>query len=247
MDYDDFGKLAADPQLSAKRKVARLEDMDESAIFPDIAAKTSLEPAKTVLDIGCGCSRPTVELIEFCHRRGIACVLVDHPKMIQPLEKYKQKMPRLTLIGDRFPSARPRIQAVGGEYDVIICYSVLHYVKDMNIFKFVDEIVELLAPGGRLLLADLPNESKKQRFLATEFGREFHQRWSGGQPPAARNREQLPALIDDSVVLQLISRYRAAGFEAYVLPQPAGLPFCYSREDVLITRYPAPPRPGVPG
>ena len=44
-----------------------------------------------------------------------------------------------------------------------------------NVFEFVDRRLELLAPGGQLLLGDLPNVSKRKRFFASEAGRRFHQ------------------------------------------------------------------------
>jgi hypothetical protein len=42
--------------------------------------------------------------------------------------------------------------------------------------------------------------------------------------------------IDDSVILGLLARTRAQGFDAYLLPQPPDLRFANRREDVLIRR-----------
>jgi hypothetical protein len=42
--------------------------------------------------------------------------------------------------------------------------------------------------------------------------------------------------IDDAVVFALVQRARAAGFDAYVLPQDASLPMANRREDILIVR-----------
>jgi hypothetical protein len=38
------------------------------------------------------------------------------------------------------------------------------------------------------------------------------------------------------VVFAVLQRARAAGFHAYVLPQPAHLPLANRREDILIVR-----------
>lgn len=43
-------------------------------------------------------------------------------------------------------------------------------------------------------------------------------------------------MIDDAVVLSLVSRSRAAGFNAFVVPQAANLPMANRREDILILR-----------
>jgi hypothetical protein len=42
--------------------------------------------------------------------------------------------------------------------------------------------------------------------------------------------------IDDAVVMSLIQRARAQGFDAYVLPQSQALPMANRREDILIVR-----------
>src|SRR5262249_16034137 len=42
--------------------------------------------------------------------------------------------------------------------------------------------------------------------------------------------------IDDAVVLAVLARARAAGFDAYLLPQSPDLPMANRREDILITR-----------
>jgi hypothetical protein len=42
--------------------------------------------------------------------------------------------------------------------------------------------------------------------------------------------------MDDAVVIALVSRARAAGFDAWLLPQPAGLPMANRREDIVIAR-----------
>ena len=45
-----------------------------------------------------------------------------------------------------------------------------------------------------------------------------------------------PGKIDDAVILGLLARSRAAGFDAYVVTQPEELPMATRREDILIRR-----------
>jgi cyclopropane fatty-acyl-phospholipid synthase-like methyltransferase len=219
--------------------------MDESKIFEDAMGKLQLMDAKTVMDIGCGCSTPALDLVEFCKSTGAVCVLVDHPNVVGILRRHCRGNKNIVLIGGKFPEVRERISrllalrkpAVVDSFDAIICYNVLHHIVDMNCFKFLDEAVSLLGRGGRLLIGDIPNESKKQRFLSTRWGKNFHRKWSGGKEPPERDFEELPAFFDDSTSLQILQRYRAAGFETYLLPQDERLPFCYTREDILIVRH----------
>jgi hypothetical protein len=42
--------------------------------------------------------------------------------------------------------------------------------------------------------------------------------------------------FDDKTVLELAGRFRSEGFHAYMLPQPADLPFGRTREDMLVIR-----------
>lgn len=42
--------------------------------------------------------------------------------------------------------------------------------------------------------------------------------------------------MDDTVVLSILSRARAQGFHAWVVPQGEGLPMANRREDILIRK-----------
>ena len=106
-----------------------------------------------------------------------------------------------------------------------------------NVWEFLDRSLELLAPGGRLLIGDVPNLSKRRRFFSSEAGIAYHRRFTGGdEPPQVEWNRPEPRQIDDAVVLGLLSRARAAGFDACVVPQADELPMANRREDLLIYR-----------
>jgi hypothetical protein len=108
---------------------------------------------------------------------------------------------------------------------------------EASVHAFVDAALTLLAPGGRLLLADLPNASMRRRFLASEAGRAFHREYvgDGSDPPVAW--PQLPAgELDDGILFGLMARARDAGYHAWLVPQTAGLPMANRREDLLCER-----------
>jgi hypothetical protein len=114
---------------------------------------------------------------------------------------------------------------------------VQYAYADASIFDFVDAAMELLAPGGRLLLGDLPNASMRRRFLASEAGAAHHRAYTGrDEDPDVRFNVLERGEMDDAVVIALVSRARAAGFDAWLLPQPAGLPMANRREDIVIAR-----------
>jgi hypothetical protein len=147
--------------------------------------------------------------------------------------------PTTTRIGGRFPDECDGLLAdLGGRAHCVLAYGVLSCVfVDGNVFDFVDRSLELLAPGGQLLLADLPNRSKRKRFFASDAGIRFHQEFMGtsARPEVSFNVLE-PGALDDAIVLGIVARCRAAGFDAYIVPQRDGLPFSNRREDILVTR-----------
>jgi hypothetical protein len=114
----------------------------------------------------------------------------------------------------------------------------LQYVfVEGSFIDFVDACLSLLAPGGQLLLGDIPNQSKRKRFFASAAGVAHHQSFTGtNEVPAVAFNALGRSKIDDAVVLAVVARARAAGFDAYVVPQAPDLPMANRREDVLIVR-----------
>jgi hypothetical protein len=118
-------------------------------------------------------------------------------------------------------------------------------MKNMRaVEKFIDAAIALLKPGGALLLGDLPNEDNTKRFRVSEAGKEFETEWRArmkkeesatGDPFGIFSDADTLRTFDDAKILHLLARYRAAGLNAHVLPQPSNLPFGHTREDILIT------------
>jgi hypothetical protein len=147
--------------------------------------------------------------------------------------------PGLVKVPGRYPAeAGPLFAEFAGRVDVIVCYSVLHYVfAEQPLFVFLDCSLGLLAEGGQLLLGDIPNVSKRKRFFRSAAGVRHHQEFTGsGEVPAVAFNTLEPGKIDDAVVLAILDRCRAAGFDAYVVPQPPALPMANRREDIVILR-----------
>ena len=238
LDFAGFARLAGDERLSKYQKIGFPDSYRqgfEAAIFADIRSKLPRlgERGRTVLDIGPGCSDLPGMLIDLCAAQGHRLVLVDSPEMLAQLSErpFVEKRPGM------FPRDRRALADLCGGVDVILCYSVLHYIYvDADVNDFLDALLELLAPGGEALIGDIPNVSKRRRFFASEAGVAFHRAFTGTDslPPAEDGSNT--NRIDDAIIANLLQRARAAGSDAYWLPQPPSLPMANRRDDILIRR-----------
>jgi hypothetical protein len=239
LDFAGFAKLAEDDSLSKYERIGFPDFYRsgfETKIFADICTKLPRlnERELTVLDIGPGCSDLPMMLIGHCRAQGHRLCLIDSPQMLARLPEapFIDKRPGL------FPKCRDALADLRGSVAVMLCYSVLHYVfVDANVFDFVDVALELLAPGGEFLIGDIPNASKRRRFFTSKAGIAFHRVFTGTDTmPPVDDNVSVRGTLDDAVVMALLARARAAGADAYVVPQDPALPMANRREDILIRR-----------
>ena len=238
--YESFRRRATDPSLSTHEKVGFPDvyrEGREELIFDDIVSKlTRLSMRQqVVVDIGAGCGGLATLMMASCAEQGHRLFQVDSPEMLALLPD----APSVVRSPGRFPDdCTNLIDELRGRAHCVLAYGVLPCVfVESNVFEFVDRALELLAPGGQLLLGDLANISKRKRFFASEAGVRFHQDFmdTSERPKISFNILE-PGAFDDAVVLAIVSRCRSAGFDAYVVPQRDGLPFANRREDILVAR-----------
>lgn len=240
LSYEAFRRRARDPELSPYEKIGFPDSYRsgrEEAIFADIRRKLHHleDTGKLVVDIGPGCSGLPRMIIDLCRRRGHTIVLVDSPEMLALLPDGDG----VVKVPGRFPDeCAALIDRKQAKVDVVLVYSVFHYVfAESNPFDFLDRCLELLRPGGELLIGDIPSRSKRQRFFSSAAGIRFHQQFMDTpELPDAVTKGSERGSIDDAVTLSLVLRARTAGFDAYVMPQPDDLPMANRREDILIRR-----------
>lgn len=239
LGFEDFRRLATDPALSPYEKIGFPDSYRagfERAIHADILAK--LPPLRRagacVLDVGPGCSELPRMVIEDAVRLGQELHLVDSAEMLALLPQAEG----VTATAAFFPDCPELIATLAGRVDAAIVYSVLHYLfVDTNLWRFLDAMLGLLAPGGHCLIGDIPNVSMRRRFFDSATGKAFHRAYVGrDEDPVVRHNAIEAGQIDDSVVFAILQRARAAGFHAFVLPQPDSLPMHNRREDILIVR-----------
>lgn len=237
--FSEFRERARDSSLSAYEKIGFPDAYRQGKaqiILEDIISK--LIPLKQrqrkVLDIGAGCSDLPVALMEHCARQEHDLVLVDSEEMLAPLPI----LPTTTKVAGAFPACKQAITRIHERFDAILVYSVAQYVfVEASLWGFVDSLAEMLAEGGYLLIGDLPNVSKRKRFLMSDQGKAFHgANFDPTTQPKVSFNQLEHGLMDDAVILSIVARMRAAGFDAYILPQADTLPMANRREDILIYR-----------
>lgn len=240
LDFAAFKELAKDETLSPHEKIGFPDSYraeKEKIIFEDIKSKLSNlnKSGQVIVDIGAGCGALAFLLIEHCLKKENTLILIDSEEMLSRLPDEQ----RLIKIPGYYPNDYQEfLEKYKKRVDVILTYSVLHYVFDEgNLFKFLDSTLELLADGGECLIGDVPNISKRKRFFASRTGIEFHQEFMNttDAPEVEFNRIE-SGQMDDAVLISLMMRARLAGFDAYILPQKDDLPMANRREDIFIRR-----------
>lgn len=239
LGFDDFRKMAKDPSLSVHERIGFPDEYragKDDAILRDIVSKLPLlaEKNQIVLDIGPGCGSLAFRFLEHCRKQSHRVIAVDAEEVLNhlPDDDFIEKLPAY------FPNCPELFQKQEGKINVVVAYSIFHYVfTESSFFGFLDRALSLLAGGGEFLIGDIPNVSMRKRFFSSEAGIRFHQNFTGrNERPTVEFNTIEHESIDDSVILAILARARAAGFEAYVLPQNRELPMANRREDILIRR-----------
>jgi 2-polyprenyl-3-methyl-5-hydroxy-6-metoxy-1,4-benzoquinol methylase len=237
--YNEFRTRARDEALSRNQRAGFPDEFRSGrsdSILRDIGDK--LPAFRTcrarLLDIGCGCGELAEAIIKSAGQNKQSLTLIDSAEMLDqlPAASHMRKV-----IGP-FPACLSELDSRLDRFDGILVYSVAQYVfSEANLFRFVDAAIGLLSDEGALLLGDLPNASMRKRFIVSPSGSRYHKAHYPEQPqPAVSFNELQPGQLDDAVVLALVARARAAGLQAFVLPQSPDLPMANRREDILIRR-----------
>jgi hypothetical protein len=239
LTYDDFRQRATDGSRSANEKIGfpdRYRAGAEAAIVADVVSKLPAlnGTGRTIIDVGCGCGPLAKLMIEHCVIRQHRLIMVDSPEMLELLPS----TPLVEFRAQRFPHDGTFVDEFRGAADAVLLYSVVqHEFLSGDLWSMFDAVCILLGGDGRALLGDIPNRSMRTRLFSSENGRAYHRAFTGSDSaPAVPPYGLIPGEIDDAVVLALLARARNQGIHAYVMPQPANLPFFNRREDVVLHR-----------
>lgn len=240
LTFEDFRNYASNPSLSRHEKVGFPDDYregKEEAIFLDICNKTSHinSHKKTILEIGPGCSQIPLMLAKKCEENQHDLIFIDSGEMLS----YLPDSSFIKKFSGEFPEVFKRhIDEFSEKIDLIIAYSVVQYVfTNGNLWDFLDHCLLLLADGGEIIFGDIPNISMRKRFFASDAGIDSHRKYIGRDEKPVVNFNTLEiGQMDDSVILSILSRARAQGFHAWIMPQSNFLPMSNRREDILIRK-----------
>jgi len=215
-------------------------------IWNDIQNKLFMESNKKVLEIGCGYGELTETMLEGYNKYNQIVTMLDIESVITAIKTNfsKHLNEKIELVNGIFPYETELDDSHLNSFDYIIVYSVIHYTDEPK--NFVLKCLDYLAPGGKLLIADLPNSNKRGRFLASQFGRKFEANWKKVEltdiPEYKTHHEYVDSglhntpQISDEFVLWAMTRFRESGYDVFMLPQNKSLPYHYTREDMLLVR-----------
>jgi len=208
---------------------------DEKRIIPDVISKLNLQPIDNLLDIGCGPGTLLIPLSKVVKR---VCG-IDNEAVIQRIEKKYKDDKNITTISGNFLEIESHQLEL---YSKIVIYSVVHYLSSQDeLFQFLSKALKLLNPGGRMLIADIPNLDKKARFENTHYGKDEMKTWQKkvAKKPALVDEiaDQDLIKIDDDCYFSILKFARVKGFESYLLPESENLPFGRTRDDILIIAH----------
>jgi len=217
----------------------------EDVIIRDIHKKLNIQGGNSLLDIGCGFGNITIHFLEYAKNYNIELTLLDIDSVIERIKSDNRfDTENVNLIKGTFPGEMST--SIDNKFNNILVYSVLHYTDHPELF--IEKAVSFLEPGGTLLIGDLPNINRMGRFQSTEFGRIFEAKYKGkmiSEIPKYRDqyhfveqrKDDYNNLINDDLVFETIRKYRSMGYDVWVVPQPAELPFSNSREDIIIKKW----------
>ncbi len=238
VSFENYQHIAQMTEASNTEVAGRymFQQEAERRILSDLLIKLDLKVTDSLLEIGCGPGNLLVPLASFCAQ----ATGIDNEAAIARLNERLANGIEITGITGNFLE----MNLPATSFDKIIIYSVLQYMSNQEeAFNFIDRALSLLQPGGRLVLGDLPNRTKKFRFASSNAGQQTAMKWaelvkgSGSHPMEVTESDSSLVAVDDSFVVDLMMYIRNKGFEAYVLPQPLDLPFGGSREDILVMAH----------
>lgn len=234
-----FTRLAADASNNMTEVSGRygFQADAERRILADVMAKLDIEPHHRVLDFGCGPGTLAIPL-SFVSSDITA---VDQGGSIE-LAKTRFNDSAVKWVVGGYPGAK-----LDGPYDRIVVYSMLQYLPNHAMcLEMIGWLVDMLAPGGRMLIGEMPNTDKRARFQQSAAGKAFAAEWEAMKASFPEKRlNEFIALNDsmdqvsqfnDAVIYEMMRIANAKGAHAYLLPEPADLPYGHTRDDLLIVR-----------
>ena len=235
--FQYFGKIAqrSDDNYRISGRTKKMANGQEKAI-KDIIIKLSLSNNDNLLDIGCGPGNLLMPLSKIVN----SATGIDHINCLETLKNTHKINKNISLVPGNFLDIE-----INQTYEKILCYSVIQYLSDeKELFIFINKALNLLKHGGKLLIGDLPNLSRKKRFMNSDFGHNYDRKYRNNKTEDESELSNTILLedhnlvvIDDNLILKILKKTRQNGFNSFLLDQDPDLCLGYTREDILITKF----------
>jgi len=206
-------------------------------IIEDITEKLDLNKKDILLDIGCGDGK----IVKDLSKRVLKTGAIDHPLIIKKLNKLKKK--GIDLYSGNFLYDYKKVNK---KFTKILIYSLIHYLSDKKeVFKFIHLALKKLKKNGILLIGDIPNISKKNRFKKNNKYKKVIKKWKKNNKLKTSGEkffikklkvDRKLVKIDDQFIFSLFKKYNNSNFETYILEQKKNLPMNYTRSDIKIIK-----------
>lgn len=174
MEYRDFLKLAKDNKLPNELKMGFKENQRTPYIHfivNDIYKKLKKKIKSkdlAFLDIGCGDGKITKLLIDKFKIKNY--FVNDNFFFLNQIKWCNQNKK----ISGNFLKISKKIRK---KFDLLLCYSVIHYIKKKNIKTFLSSLIKLLNKNGILFLGDIPDKKLILKFLKSKKGILYHKKY----------------------------------------------------------------------
>ncbi|MBP3505382.1 MAG: class I SAM-dependent methyltransferase [Lachnospiraceae bacterium] len=205
-------------------------------IVPEILNKLEIKPNESLLDIGCNCGDITIPLSFMCDK----VTVIDGAGSIKRIKQRTEDYDNFEYLEGDFLSID-----ISKKFDCILAYSVLMYVEPFEKKKeFVLKAAGMLKEGGRLLVGDIVNIDRKNRFAKSSKGKEIDAIYKENilhltKEDVIKSEHVQPVknILSDIQLMDLLLEIREKGYESYLLPQNPQLPFGYTRDDILVRAW----------
>jgi protein-L-isoaspartate O-methyltransferase len=235
--FDQYGWRAA--QISDATVVAgrySFQRESERLIVGEVARLLHLQPTDRLLEIGFGAGALSVPISYMVD----SVTAIDHPAVVARFEEGFAAIKNIQTIGGNFLDLEGLVA-----HNKILIYGVMQCLADFDeVVHFLRKALGLLAPGGLMLVGDIPNTDRKRRFASSERGKAINASWPANASADLHNfkLDELPpdenlVNLDDAALLKLVQIFRSEGFEVGLLPEAPNLPFGQTREDLLFMRH----------
>lgn len=216
--WNELARTESDPQRQvARTKNSReLGKADTDRLIHHLLGLLDLRPEHRLLDVCCGNGLLTKRLAAHCQEVtgvDLSDMMIEHAKHHFSAPNIDYHQGNVADIGE----------LATGTYDRILLQFSFQYLNKSEAEKALRGMASLLAPGGKIILGDVPDSAKLHVFYPDWISRlRYHlARWRG--------TDRMGAFWSEATI-----RRMARGVTVRKLEQPAELPYADYRVDYVM-------------